>query len=507
MYVVMILLVLSYFIVGRSSKNDISSSLRIFREIHRRVTDGLLNGLILFIFFTSLWWWRPTWYVMDWSPFQNYFLSHIDTPQEDAIFYARFSVTTFICLLAVIWIFSGFKGAWTLLNDVRSLWLLTLLSLVAMARLSVGWATRNSDVAHSYSVQWLLVFVFVVIVTAVKPKPKHVVIALSMMLVINAVIALAQDAAQSDIGIREYGLRYGIGLAEFPLEPEQSGESVIQSRGVRYLRAYGINSHPNLLAAGLVLGLMASLSLWRRHRFFAAITVLGFWGLLLTFSRASIGGLAVGLSVTIALWWLLNYRNYKLVFRLFLTLLMTFGIFYIFYGDLINVRAGVGEEGFDATVETRSISDRQVYLEQARAIIGEHALKGVGIGNFPWESQLRIVNDPRQLALGGQNVHNSYLLALSELGAIGGLLFLFTLLTAGGIVLRNLRRDSLSVEASALAGGVAAWLAIGWFEFFWWSLLTHQVLFWGVIAVILIEEPNNGSDQTQRRMAISNLEQ
>src|SRR5690606_6069068 len=131
---------------------------------------------------------------------------------------------------------------------------------------------------------------------------------------------------------------------------------------------------------------------------------------------------------------------------------------------------GVGDEGFDSTIETRSVSDRQVYLEQAREIIREYPLKGIGIGNFLWESHTRLINDPRQLALGGQSVHNSYLLALSELGVIGGALFSINMLIAGGILIRRWRRGTLSNEAAALIGGVAAWLAIGWFEFFWWAL-------------------------------------
>ncbi|MCI0708952.1 MAG: O-antigen ligase family protein [Chloroflexi bacterium] len=477
------------------------------KNFHRHITDVLLYGMIWLIFFTSTWWWRPRWYVMEWSPFQDYFLSFIGTPQENAVYYVKFSLTSFIFLLAILWILSGFKGLWTLLDDVRSLWLLSLLALVVLARFSVGWATQNTDVAHSHAMQWVLAFVFVLIITAVKPKPKHIVMVLVAGLIINSLIGIAQVAAQSDIGIGEYGQRYGIGLTEFNLEPAESGTSVIQSRGVRYLRAYGITPHPNLLAAGLVMGLLASLTLVQRRWQFAAITVLGFWALLLTFSRASIGGFAVGVGVTAALWWLISFRDPKLLVRLAMMFLVTFGIFYIFYGDLINVRAGVGEEGFASTVETRSASDRQVYLEQAREIIREYPLKGIGIGNFPWESQMRLINDPRQLALGGQSVHNSYLLALSELGVIGAALFSITMLTAVGILMRRWRRGTLSIEAAALIGGVAAWLAIGWFEFFWWALLTHQVLFWGVIAVALIEERDDGSDQIQRRVAVSNFDE
>ena len=500
-------MILYTIIVQPSSKNDIKTSLTLMKNFHRRITDILLYGMIWLIFFTATWWWRPRWYIMEWSPFKEHFETILSSSATDSIYYARFSLSTFIFLLGILWMLSGFKGLWAILDDVRSLWLLSLLALVVMARFSVGWATQNPDVALSHAMQWILVFVFVLIVTAVKPKPKHIVMVLAAGLIINSLIGMAQVTVQSDIGIGEYGLRYGIGLTEFNLEPEESGASVIQSRGVRYLRAYGLTSHPNLLAAGLVMGLTASLALvrWRWH--FAAITVLGFWALLLTFSRASIGGFAVGVGVTTALWWVIDHRDPRFLVRLTMMFLVIFGIFYIFYGDLINVRAGVGNEGFASTIETRSVSDRQVYLEQAREIIREYPLKGIGIGNFPWESHTRLINDPRELALGGQNVHNSYLLALSELGVIGGGLFSITILVAGGILARRLQRGTLSIEAAALIGSVAAWLAIGWFEFFWWALLTHQVLFWGAIAVALIEGRDDGSYQIQRRMAVSHFDE
>lgn len=502
-------MILHMFIVQPSSKNHIKTTFTLMKNFHSRITDVLLYGMIWLIFFTSTWWWRPRWYIMELSPFKEHFETILSSGVTDSIYYARFSLSTFIFLVAIFWMLSGFKGLWTLLDDVRSLWLLSLLALVVMARLSVSWATQkaNTDVALSHASQWMLAFVFALVVTAVKPKPKHIVMVLAAGLIVNSLIGIAQVTAQRDIGIGEYGLRYGIGLAEFNLEPAESGTSVIQSRGIRYLRAYGITSHPNLLGAGLVMGLMATLALVRRRWHFAAITVLGFWALLLTFSRASIGGFAVGFGVTAALWWVINLRDPTLLVRLAMMFLVTFGIFYIFYGNLINVRAGVGEEGFDSTIETRSASDRQVYLEQAREIIREYPLKGIGIGNFPWESHTRLINDPRQLALGGQNVHNSYLLALSELGVIGATLFSITMLIAGGILVRHWRRGALSSEAAALVGGIAAWLAIGWFEFFWWALLTHQVLFWGVIAVALVEERDDGSNQIQRRVAVSHIDE
>jgi hypothetical protein len=78
-----------------------------------------------------------------------------------------------------------------------------------------------------------------------------------------------------------------------------------------------------------------------------------------------------------------------------------------------------------------------------------------------------------------------------------------TLAVAAMIVGLRWRKKQLSSESIALGGGVLAWLAIGWFEFFSWSLFTHQVIFWGVMAAVLMpsekgNEDENGSYQLKQ---------
>jgi hypothetical protein len=260
---------------------------------------------------------------------------------------------------------------------------------------------------------------------------------------------------------------------------------------VRYLRAYGLTAHPNLLAGGLVMGLSAGLWMWRQpelRRMAAWTTTIGLWGVFLTFSRASVGGLLVGSVAVFAAWWIVGNSRMKWLgagLRFSMVILLVGGTFYMVYRPLVDVRAGSGNEG-EASLEQMSVQSRQVYKEQANIMIRENTWRGVGIGNFPWVSFHMLRDDPRGLDLQGDHVHNIYYLAIAELGVIGGGLVLITLTIAGIVVVWHWRKQQLSVESIAVGGGVLAWLAIGWFEFFPWSLFTHQVIFWGAMAVVLM---------------------
>ena len=61
------------------------------------------------------------------------------------------------------------------------------------------------------------------------------------VVVIQSLVGVAQFVRQSDLGLTMLG--------ELDLDPAVSGVSVLMTNGQRWLRAYGLTGHPNLLAA------------------------------------------------------------------------------------------------------------------------------------------------------------------------------------------------------------------------------------------------------------------
>jgi hypothetical protein len=416
------------------------------------------------------------------------------------VYYSRFALTSFIVLLAIVWVLGGCYGARRLLQERRQWWLLSLALLLGWVFLSVGWAQVNPAVAKSQAMQWGLMAVFVLIVSAVNIRPSWVIIALLVGIIFQAGLALGQVARQEEIGLSQVDtqwLKIGLGLAEFDLDPAESGISVVQSNGARFLRPYGLTPHSNLLAAAVVLGWVVGLSLLAQFGevriWFWGIFALLFWTLLLSFSRAALGGAAVGLGTWLTLGWRrgwLTRQTWPVLMRIILSMVIIGAVFFLMYHELILARAGLADQSSPVDIEARSLSDRRVYTDQAITMIETHPVRGVGIGNFPWVSGQLLRADSRQMDLRGDHVHNTYLLILSETGVVGGGLFALNGLIAAWIFWQNWRQKRLGWPQIGLIAGIVSWLAISVFEFFIWVLFTHQILFWGVLAVALIPEKN-----------------
>ncbi|NDJ87302.1 MAG: O-antigen ligase family protein [Chloroflexi bacterium] len=475
------------------------------------------NGLTLFIFFCGSWWWRPRWLYAEWVPalIRQGLLSPTASPAYREVSFTRFALSLFIVILFVLWILSGLRGLRAAYRDGRLLWLIALGSVVTWTVFSIGWAADSEFIhdaqsasvladARSQAAQWVLVLLFAFVVVCNGPAPRLVALALVSGMIVQGAVGMLQVALQHELGLAWLDgeiFKLGLHLYEFSLDPEESGIIVVQSEGIRYLRAYGITPHPNMLAGSLVMGLLASLWLWLEHRRTAAwVTMFGLWALFLTFSRAAVGGLVVGGASTIVGHYLSGYRRGFTAFAI--TVLLASLAFYVTFRPLVAVRVGQGNEG-GASIEQISIEERHIYLEQAGQIIRQHPWQGIGIGTFHWASYNMLRQAYPHYEVNGQSVHRIYYLALAEVGLVGGVLVSGTLGIAAWLVWR--RRWVLAPETVALGGGVVAWLAIGWFEFYMWSLLPYQVLFWGTLAAVLVPVNVDGNDRVDRQVGEDDL--
>jgi O-antigen ligase len=275
---------------------------------------------------------------------------------------------------------------------------------------------------------------------------------------------------QGGVGVAQFVWQHDLGLAtlgELALDPEVRGVSVLLTEeGQRWLRAYGLTGHPNLLAALLsFLVLMLLLDVqssrgWRRGLLAAAIGV-GVLGLLATVSRAAWLAFGVGLAV-----WAFGIRIQATGRRpaalappskpsarhmAWVVVPILAGLaFIVLYARTLATRFF----SLSSAVEARSLMERLRDVRIAAALIGDHPWTGVGLGNY--------LPSARLLDRSARVVHNVPLLVTAEMGIAGGLLWVWLGLAPIVAALRGWARGQREL-VSQLAPWVAL-LTIGLFH-------------------------------------------
>jgi hypothetical protein len=444
--------------------------------------------------------WRTTWSYLQWAAMLAVLVSaawwwrvfHLRDLGLETFHFYHFGYFSLALLAIVAWLLTGGRGLMPLVGDGALWWLVLLWQLALWGRISIGAEVRNWEVALGESSEFIVVVVFVTAWVANPPPRWAVLWALTLAMLLQVGLGIGQTFLQGSIGLEDW---FGwAGLRELPLDPSQSGTSVIGAE--RYLRPYGLSAHPNLWVAGVILGFFAALGGFfysatnkRGQALWLGCLALGWWGLWLSFSRAALlgtflGGLALVLFMALQAWQqklALPWRKAGMVGAMLLA--VTF-LFMALYPDLTlgRWRGTVQTEGGQAsTFENFSAASRAVYMEQALDLIPQHLWRGVGRGNFAWESAyLLYCCDDRDLR--GDHVHNIYVLAWAEVGLVGLVLWGLALLYGLGLVCWRGWQGQNSPEALVLLGGVLAWLVIGWFDHYAWTQFGHQLLFWSLLA-------------------------
>jgi O-antigen ligase len=288
---------------------------------------------------------------------------------------------------------------------------------------------------------------------------------------LQGTIAVLQFARQDAVGLSALG--------ELAIDPQGQGMSVIEAGGRRWLRAYGLTPHPNVLGGYLAMGLLVCLAALllgqANHRRWLWIpVVLGMLGLFVTFSRAAWLGAGIGIvfmSAMTRLWRVVDVRSRRVRQRIWLAgilLALTGVVLGLAYRDLLVTRF----LRLGSPLEATSIQERLVDYRQAWGLIRAVPLKGTGSGYYV-DALWAGVGEDRPP--GFRRVHNTFLLAAAELGVGGALLWTWLLLVAPVTLARQGDR-----ARSALAGWAAALVAAavtGLFDSYlyvpstWWPAL------------------------------------
>jgi hypothetical protein len=288
-------------------------------------------------------------------------------------------------------------------------------------------------------------------------------------------LALAQYAAQHDMGLRWFG--------ETLLDPQMRGVAVfLDTSRERILRAYGTLPHPNILAAYLATSLWAFLWLWIRtdRRGFMRVsavllTALLTVGLFVTYARTVIAVAGIGmLAVTAAVWTPRISRGWEhigRVRRVLTMMLVTMAVTGVLC-TAVSWPQVVGRMTIAPTEE--AIRLRIAYNERALESGGRRVdinWTGVGAGNFTtWLSRW----DPTMPVYMYQPAHNVPLLVYTELGLLGVLALV--------VVGYALARASWTAHAHQPVVRVGLWalvaviVAISLMDHFPWTLQQGRLL-------------------------------
>jgi len=124
-------------------------------------------------------------------------------------------------------------------------------------------------------------------------------------------------------------------------------------------------------------------------------------------------------------------------------------------------------------LEMKSISERALYLKDAKQLLERHWLMGAGIGNY---TKALAISQPKRPWNYLNPVHNVFILVWVETGIGGALFFLALIIYLFGRSFRQKEILNLSI--------LAILVIIMMFDHYFWSLHFGVLLFWATIGFI-----------------------
>jgi len=298
---------------------------------------------------------------------------------------------------------------------------------------------------------------------------------IAVMIAIQALVAIGQVVEQRSVGLSWIG--------EQPLDPARPGISIVASAdGTRWLRAYGLTDHPNILGGVLAFALLllaavpgrtATERTWRWLVF-----GLGVAALFLTFSRGAWLGYGVGLVLAIAaLAWMHDRASVR---RWSGAALITALVCLPLVVPLAPYLAARTNASGPIPTEARSIDERVALAQASIAIFVDRPLLGSGLGTLPIAMQAA---DPT-FAYAYQPAHVVLIDALAETGILGGLAYLAILVGPWLALARARRRWTATLVGASAA--LAAVTVVGLFDYYTWSGSTGRIWAWLVLGTWVV---------------------
>ncbi len=310
-------------------------------------------------------------------------------------------------------------------------------------------------------------------------RQQHMVLLLLFGLCFQAFVALYQYILQGSVGLSFLG--------EASVNASTLGVAKIDLGPQKILRAFGTMPHANVLGGLMFMGILYTVALAKKYRWFVAgVLCLLSLGLLFSFSRSAFFALVAAFLLYISV------QNSKIVIRyivLALSLLLFFVVIFRLE-DVVLKRFLFDDAG--------STQERTLYLKIGRDMLFDQPL-GVGLGAFTLHMQDYTSTKLQPWLF--QPVHNIFLLIADEVGIAGGLLFVSLFVYVFYRLLRLLRKQKTDDNRFAVALLLSMLVGIGvigFFDHYFVTIYQGQVMlfiYFGFVSSLLSSDllPNRNS--------------
>lgn len=280
----------------------------------------------------------------------------------------------------------------------------------------------------------LTVLIFYFIISQLSPIIRRRLLLIFLIsLGLQAFIGLGQFLTQISFASKYLGMAYH--------QASDLGAIVIETGSGRWLRAYGASDHPNIFGGLMSLAALVSAYLFfdeqklKMRAYFLGTYVLFFLATLVSFSRAAILALAVGLIYVVIKNWRLRFDKLRPAPALFFLSALMVALFFGLYGNLILARTNT-----QSRLENISLSERQTYNQRAWKDFVRSPFLGVGLGSSTGSDyRYDLQRGQGQAIWYYQPAHNYWLLAATE----SGIFFLFALVGLWYLMYKKSRKHRL----------------------------------------------------------------
>lgn len=348
------------------------------------------------------------------------------------------------------------------------IFLLALAALVLWALLSVFWAA-DKTLALLFAFRWLE-FSLIVFLLGQRIMPRASVLRwLFWGVLFQVMIGLGQYLRQADLGLAWLG--------EPRLGADFFNIAKIDLGGEKILRAYGTFAHANVFGGIIFLCLALLIKGLDKNSYLknAHFLVVFLIGLLISFSRSAWLALLIFL---MTLWAMKAVRfSWK---QLVLTLVLLVFVMVVFSLDQVIVAR-------ISNFSMASWDERLIFSSVARNMIGENYLLGVGTGNFVFSMPLYAWQPLASWLF--QPVHNFLLLAISEMGLPGVLIWAIILTALFRMALFCQHRLPVSERFAAKSwlGLLAGLILLMLIDHYFYTLWAGQAMLAVLSGLLLME--------------------
>ncbi|MCC6501156.1 MAG: O-antigen ligase family protein [Anaerolineales bacterium] len=393
---------------------------------------------------------------------------------------------------------------------------LVWIPLAGLTASSLISAVSSVDASLSlyHALRLCLLFLFYLYIVNARISLFDIGLAVVLQGLLQAAVAIPQSILQRSVGLQSLG--------EYLLDPAWSGVSVISDGATRFLRAYGLSDHPNILGGCLAFSMIVLLTLYLRserkdsltsdttgfirwssspersgaetkgvsrpQRFIAFFQIILFalcaLALVMTFSRSAWLAFLAGAGFVIffdakSRGW----ASLKSALPLFACALLVTLPFVVTNASYFGARLNAANSFEAVRTERGAVKERIFLIEAANHVFSKHPLTGIGMSASP----LALKNEIAQLpeTFNYQPPHFTLLTVALETGMFGAI-FYFLLLILPWVTFSRRADLRANPQTIGVMGLLLAITVVGFFDYYTWFSIPGRLwqwLAWGLFAV------------------------